>query len=105
MDLADRPLELAVALARAGADVTVVGGTARRLRGAAHRPRDLDVVVDAAGVPSLLAALADLGVVLPTRLSTCTSLTTAWGQLDVFVAGHPDRDALAADGAVLQVAR
>ena len=105
MDLSRRPLHLAAALADSGADLTVVGGVARRLRGAVHRPRDLDVVVEEEGVPGLLLALRSLGVVAPARLRTCTRLATAWGPLDVFVADHPPRDALVADGAVLQVAR
>jgi NADPH-dependent ferric siderophore reductase len=105
MDLSQRPLQLAVALARTGVEVTVVGGLARRLHGADHRPRDLDVVVDPTGVPALLAALETLGVVTPPRLRTCTTLATSWGPLDVFVASHPPREALISEGQVLQVAR
>lgn len=34
MDLAERPIDLAAALVAAGARLTVIGGTARRLRDA-----------------------------------------------------------------------
>ena len=85
MDLADRPLDLAVALARLGATFTVVGGAARRLRGRPHVPRDLDVLVDAASVASFRQALDRIGADVPRRFLPATRVATSWGPLDVFV--------------------
>ena len=88
MDLADRPIDLAAALVEAGARLTVSGGTARRLRGAPHRPRDLDVLVAEPDVPGLVDALRTLGVDAEARRllrSRCSRLDTSYGPLDVFV--------------------
>jgi NAD(P)-dependent dehydrogenase (short-subunit alcohol dehydrogenase family) len=57
--LGDLPVQLARELVARGAQVVVVGGSARRLLGAARPPRDLDVVVAERDVDGL-AALGDL---------------------------------------------
>lgn len=107
MDLSRRPVQLAVVLVRAGADVVVVGGTASVLRGAAHAPRDLDVAVHPAAVDRLVAALRSLEV--PTTAARllrcgCSRVPTAYGPLDVFVGGTPSSAPVVVAGAVLQVA-
>lgn len=107
IDLSRRPVDLAVALVRAGADVVVVGGTARLLRGAARPPRDLDVAVAPSAVDGLVAALGQLGV--PTTAARllrggCSRVPTAYGPLDVFVGPAPASAPLAVAGAALQVA-
>ena len=86
--MSDRSTVLAVELVRAGARLVVVGGTARRLLGRRHRPRDLDVVVGDGDVPTLVGALSRLGVVVSAaRLHRCrdVALASGWGPLDVFV--------------------
>lgn len=108
MDLARRPVDLAVALVRAGAELVVVGGTASRLRGAARAPRDLDVAVEPSAINSLIAALGSLGVrTTSARLLRCgcSRVATAYGPLDVFVGPPPPSASLTVDGSVLQVAR
>ena len=108
MDLSGRPVDLAVALVQAGADVVVVGGTARRLTGAAHVPRDLDLAVDPSRVDSLVGALGSLGVrTTAARLLRCgcSRVLTTYGPLDVFVAPPPASASFAVAGSVLQVAR
>lgn len=108
MDLSQRPVDLAVALVRAGAELVVVGGTASRLRGAAHAPRDLDVAVEPCAVDSLIAALGSLGVrTTSARLLRCgcSRVPTAYGPLDVFVGPTPASASLIVDGSVLRVAR
>ena len=107
MDLSRRPVDLAVALVRAGADLVVVGGTAASLRGAAHAPRDLDIAVVPTAVDRLVAALRSLGV--PTTAARllrcgCSSVPTAYGPLDVFVGRTPASVSVTVSGSVLQVA-
>jgi hypothetical protein len=83
----------ATELARAGARVVVVGGTARRLRDWRDRPRDLDVVVDPRHVAPLVTSLGRLGAAASTRsVLRCgdVHLDTAWGPLDDFVALCPE---------------
>jgi len=84
-----RPALLAAELARRGAQIVVVGGSARLLRSGLGHPRDLDVAVTPDSVPALVAALNDVGV--PARaasLMRCRTVRyqTGWGPLDVFVA-------------------
>jgi NAD(P)-dependent dehydrogenase (short-subunit alcohol dehydrogenase family) len=108
VDLSRRPVDLAVALARAGAEVVVVGGTARLLRGAARAPRDLDVAVAPSAVDGLVGALGSLGVrTTAARLlrCRCSRVRTTYGPLDVFVGPAPAAGPLAVAGSVLQVAR
>lgn len=91
-DLRDRPARLAVELLRQGARFVVVGGTARRLVTGRGSPGDLDVVVDAADLPRLLAALAVLGVrssVAVLGRAMPAHVDTSWGPLDVFVGTPP----------------
>jgi NADPH-dependent ferric siderophore reductase len=101
IDIARRPAVLAAELARRGADVVVVGGTARWLRGAKQRPRDLDVVVDPASVPALVDALESLAV--PVHLTTLlrcrdVRIDTPWGPLDVFVGPRPTSSTVLVEG-------
>lgn len=88
IDLATRPALLASELLRGGARVVVVGGTARWLLGDGTAPRDLDVAVEDADVPALVAALAIIGIEVSVA-SLCRArqvhLETSWGPLDVFV--------------------
>lgn len=83
---------LAAQLSRCGADVVVVGGAARWLRSGRGRSRDLDVVVEPASVPGLVAALADLGVAArAAAVLRCRNVrfNTGWGALDGFFADRP----------------
>lgn len=99
-------MRLAVELASLGADVVVVGSTARMLRDGGREPRDLDVVVDAVDVDPLVAALRRLGLHVPAlRLLRCRDvhLSTGWGPLDVFVGAPPDAFEVRADGVRLSV--
>lgn len=84
LDLSWRPVALACALVDAGADLVVVGGTARHLRGQPHCPRDLDVAVTE--LASLLTALSRFGVRADLRGVTrgVVRVDTALGPLDVF---------------------
>lgn len=87
-----RPALLAAELAWRGAEVVVVGGSARWLRAAVGDPRDLDVVVTPDSVPALVAALNDLGVpAQAASLTRCRQVRfqTGWGPLDVFVEEDP----------------
>jgi hypothetical protein len=87
-----REVLLAVELVRLGADVVVVGSTARLLRRGYGDPRDLDVVVEDADVTGLVAALRSLGASATAAvLRRCRDvrIDTAWGPLDVFVAPRP----------------
>lgn len=87
-----RPALFAAELAWRGAQVVVVGGTARWLRAALGHPRDLDVVVTPDAVPALAAALNDLGVpAQAASLMRCRQVRfqTGWGPLDVFVEEDP----------------
>ena len=107
MDLSQRPLQLAVALSRAGAEVVMVGGAARRLNGLPHRPADLDVVVAPEGTIRLVDALRVLGVdSTSARLlrSGCSRLETSYGPLDVFVGALPAAETLGLDGVAVRVA-
>jgi hypothetical protein len=86
--VAGRSTALAIELVHRGAQVVVVGGTARWLADGSHRPRDLDVAVLEQEVPTLVSALAQIGV----RISAATllrcrqvGLTSAWGPIDIFV--------------------
>ena len=106
MDLSRRPVDLAVALVRGGAEVVVVGGTARLLRGEAHRPRDLDVVVAQEAVPALVQALGALGeTVCADALLRCgeSAVRTSYGPLDVFVRRRPAASGVLVDGVCLAV--
>jgi hypothetical protein len=98
--VAGRSTDLAIELVHRGARVVVVGGTARRLVDGSHRPRDLDVAVLEQEVPTLVSALAQIGVrVSAATLLRCrqVGLTSAWGPIDIFV-----REALPPAG-VMQV--
>lgn len=100
-----RPVALARELALLGADVVVVGSTARLLRGQAVDPADLDVSVSDECVPSLARALAALGSPVDAgRLSRgrCSRMATAWGPLDVFV-GPAARASIDIDGVAVAV--
>lgn len=104
-----RSTELARVLSQLGGRCVVVGGTARRLRGRRHHPRDLDVTVARADLDSLAAALsvlvpwADLRGLVQGRDA---SISTGWGQLDVFVVDAlPPADGLTVRGVPVQVAR
>jgi len=99
-------VDLAVALVRGGAEVVVVGGTARLLRGAPHRPRDLDVVVAEQAVPALVGALGELGeTVSVAALLRCgeMAVSTSYGRLDVFVGRRPAASGVLVDGVRLAV--
>ena len=107
MDLSQRPLQLAAALVGAGAEVVVVGGAARRLRGLPHRPADLDVVVAPAGTGRLVGALRVIGVdTTAARLlrSGCSRLETSYGPLDVFVGAVPAAQTARVDGVAVRFA-
>ena len=104
-----RSTDLAEVLARHGARFVVVGGTARRLRGGSHGPRDLDVAVLAADVPGLARVLhglstpVDAGALGRGRPS---SIATGWGPLDAFVVEDlPAADPVDVDGVPVEVAR
>jgi hypothetical protein len=88
IDLVTRPALLASELLRGGARVVVVGSTARWLLGDGTAPRDLDVAVEDADVPALVAALEAIGVAA-SAVSLCRARQvhreTSWGPLDVFV--------------------
>jgi hypothetical protein len=102
-----RPVALACELARLGATVVVVGGTARLLRDGAHDPADLDVVVPDAAVPSLVSALEALGCTTTRRrlvVGRCVRVDTAWGPLDVFVGDLPPSREIPVGGIGIQVA-
>ena len=106
MDLSQRPVDLAVELVRAGADLVVVGGVARRLLGSAHIPADLDVRVERAAVGALVDALRALGAdTTSARLlrSGCSRVDTSYGPLDVFVGPRPPCAPVPAGGRVLRV--
>ena len=101
-----RPALLAAELARCGAVVVVVGGTARWLRAGAGRPRDLDVVVDPSSVPALVRALAALGVAARApAVLRCrdVQLATGWGPLDVFVGECPPSTTVLVEGVPVAV--
>lgn len=103
IDLGTRPALLASELLRCGARVVVVGGTARWLLGDGTAPRDLDVAVEEADVPALVAALAAIGVAV-SAASLCRArqvhLETSWGPLDVFVGRVTSLDPRGAAGTV-----
>jgi hypothetical protein len=65
-------------LAARGADFVVVGGCALRSHGFDHVPADLDVVPEPSlnNLRTLFDAIAALGTVRPTRVSTDHALTT-----------------------------
>ena len=62
LSVAGRSVALAVELVCRGAKFVVVGGTARWLTEGSRQPRDLDVAVDDEEVPTLVSALAQVGV-------------------------------------------
>ena len=104
----DRRVALALLLVRHGAELVVVGGTARWLRGGPQAPRDLDLAVAEADLPALVDALAHLGVEVSAerlRRSGVVALRTAWGPVDVFVGAVPPAVPLTVDGCTLAVAR
>ena len=106
-DLSRRPVDLAVALVRAGARVVVVGGAARHLLGAPRVPKDLDLVVEPRAIDSLVQALALLDVMTTAaRLLRCgcSRFATSYGPLDVFVGPAPPCVLTTSAGEVLQVA-
>ena len=103
-----RPVELAVALARAGSGAVVVGSTARLIRTGSGRPRDLDLAVGADDVGSLVTALAGFGAALdPHRLGRTGSvrLETWLGPVDVFARVCSDTVDVVVGGTRLRVAR
>lgn len=105
-DVVSRPAFLAAALVRAGAEIVVVGGTARWLRRGTGWPRDLDVVIAPAGVGGLVHALHGLGIASSTRaMLDCQTicLATGWGPLDVFVDVLPGSDPVPFDGVAVPV--
>lgn len=112
-DLADlvsrRSSDLAVVLARHGARFVVVGGTALRLRGGSHRPRDLDVAVLPGDVPGLVDVLHRLSTPVEPRAlvrGRPLALATGWGPLDVFIVEDlPPADPIGVDGTDVAVAR
>ncbi len=107
MDLTERPIDLAVELVRAGAELVVVGGVARRLLGSAHAPAHLDIRVERGAVGALVQALRALGAdTTGARLmrSGCSRVDTTYGPLDVFVGPRPPCVPASAGGRVLQVA-
>jgi hypothetical protein len=86
--VAGRSVALAVELVHRGAKLVVVGGTARWLTGGSRQPRDLDVAVVEGEVPTLVSALAQIGVNIScAALLRCrqVGLTSAWGPIDIFV--------------------
>ena len=86
--VAGRSVALAVELVHRGAKFVVVGGTARWLTEGSRQPRDLDVAVDEEEVPTLVSALAQVGVHIScAMLLRCrqVGLASAWGPIDVFV--------------------
>ena len=106
VNLPCRPALLAAELARCGAAVVVVGGTARWLRSGAGRPRDLDVVVDPSSVPTLVRALAALGVAArAAAVLRCRDVrfATGWGPLDVFVDDRPPSTTVLVQGVPVAV--
>lgn len=96
-----RPALLAAELARRGANVVVIGGTARWLQSNRWQPRDLDVVVTTDAVLSLVEALTSLGVATDeSAVLRCRQMhfQTGWGPLDVFVEeGAPAFERVLAD--------
>jgi hypothetical protein len=102
-----QPVALARELALLGADVVVVGSTARLLRGFRVDPADLDVAVRDDALPSLVHALAALGSPVDAgRLARgrCVRVSTAWGPLDVFVGPVPHGPQVDVDGVRVGVA-
>jgi hypothetical protein len=87
----------------------VVGGTARRLRGSSHRPRDLDVAVLPDGVPGLARVLRGLATQVEARAllrGRPLSPHTGWGPLDVFAVERlPPADRVVVGGMPVEVAR
>lgn len=107
MDLSRRPVDLAVALARSGAEVVVVGGAARVLPGGGGSPRDLDVVVAEHAVDRLVESLRGLGSRVTARAllrGRNVRVDTTYGPLDVFVAVPPAAAPVPVDGERLMVA-
>ena len=102
VDLAQRPIELARRLALDGVEFVVVGGTARRLLGDPHAPRDLDVVVS--DVDEVLRSVARWGSTAPTRGRAPFRLWTCLGPLDVFMGRTRAVRTVAVDGVDLLVA-
>ena len=106
---ADLPLPavLAAVLVASGARLVVVGGTARRLRGASRRPRDLDIVLaeGAASTAAVAAVLARLATA-PSGPEARRSLTvdTSLGRLDVVDTVSVHALPVASDVVVLDVA-
>lgn len=82
--VAGRCTALAVELVHRGAQVVVV----RWLADGSRRPHDLDVAVVEQEVPTLVSALAQIGVhISAATLLRCrqVGLTSAWGPIDIFV--------------------
>lgn len=107
MDLSRRPVDLAVALVRGGADVVVVGGAARALLGSSRPPSDLDVVVATHAVDRLVEALRGLGSRVTARelvRGRTVRVDTGYGPLDVFVAVASAATVVLVDGEHLAVA-
>lgn len=110
--VADRSTRLAVELVSRGADLVVVGGTARWLhgpdRGADAWPADLDVAVTDAQVDRLAAALTQLGAIASStavRRGAMVTVQTGWCPVDVFVVDEPPAAAgVVVDGCQLAVA-
>jgi hypothetical protein len=106
--VAGRTVVLAVELVHRGAKLVVVGGTARWLTGESRQPRDLDVAVIEGEVPTLVSALAQIGVhISSATLLRCrqVGLTSAWGPIDIFVEESlPPADVISIGGCDLAVA-
>ena len=101
------PAVLAAVLVASGARLVVVGGTARRLRGASRRPRDLDIVLaeGATSTAAVAAVLARLATA-PSGPEARRSLTvdTSLGRLDVVDTVSVHALPAASDVVVLDVA-
>ena len=101
------PAVLAAVLVASGARLVVVGGTARRLRGASRRPRDLDIVLaeGAASTAAVAAVLARLATA-PSGPEARRPLTvdTSLGRLDVVDTVSVHALPVASDVVVLDVA-
>lgn len=107
VDLSRRPVDLALALVRGGAEVVVVGGAARVLLGGGGSPRDLDVVVAQDDVDRLVESLRGLGSRVTARAllrGRDVRVDTGYGPLDVFVADLPAAKPVLVDGERLAVA-
>ncbi|WP_133765087.1 hypothetical protein [Amnibacterium kyonggiense] len=103
-----RQVQLALLLTDLGAPCVIAGGTARLLRGATHIPRDLDLVVTRRETTQMRAILQRFAI----RSSRARhadmfgwSVSTSWGQVDVFVQDDlPGWHLVEVDGLEMRVA-